>query len=458
MASTAITPVDHTAWTWWWRALFRFAFLFWGQFCILQFGLLGQLLWFAPWINRYILRWPLQIAGWPVGRLENLLVLRVFHLSGEAATPHMTGSGDTALNWIAALSVLILTAVGTLIWTAIAEIGIARLGWRKEYRTLYAWLRLGVRFSLASILLSYGFSKVFDVQFSPLRPFELAETYGASSPMRLLWRFMGFSVPYTIFGGVAEVVPGMLLLFRRTMTVGALLASAVLLNIVMLNLCYDVPVKLYSSLYLLMALFLLLPDIVPILRFFFANRETRLRGVWLPPWERKSLRIAGYILQSLLAGHLLFSGITQGLAQHRSKVAAQAPPAVKANLAAGDFASIDGSWIVDSIEGWPAGKQWRTVRIGNLRYQSITFFEVTRTKDQVNFGEWADWNHQIHFLEHDDSVLKWSLLPDGKAVLQGTWLGKPAKLTMHPVDANPGTPASYPLTSRGFHWVQEYPH
>jgi len=48
---------------------------------------------------------------------------------------------------------------------------------------------------------------------------------------------------------------GMLLLFRRTVTLGAIASAAALLNIVLLNFCYDVPVKLYSAHLLLMALF-----------------------------------------------------------------------------------------------------------------------------------------------------------------------------------------------------------
>jgi hypothetical protein len=46
------------------------------------------------------------------------------------------------------------------------------------------------------------------------------------------------------------------------------MAVAVMLNVALLNFCYDVPVKLYSSLYVLMALFLLLPDVPALFQFF----------------------------------------------------------------------------------------------------------------------------------------------------------------------------------------------
>jgi hypothetical protein len=43
--------------------------------------------------------------------------------------------------------------------------------------------------------------------------------------MGILWTFMAASTGYTIFAGLAEAVAGLLLLFRRTSTLGALLRS-----------------------------------------------------------------------------------------------------------------------------------------------------------------------------------------------------------------------------------------
>ena len=204
------------------------------------------------------------------------------------------------------LSLIVFAAVGAAIWSVIAEWGIARRGWRREYRTLYAWLLLVVRFTLLSILFAYGISKLFDLQFSPPDVRVLNERYGDSSPMELMWTFVGYSVPYTVFSGLVEVIPGVLLLFRRTAVLGALMAVAVMLNVALLNFCYDVPVKLYSTLYVLMALFLLLPDIPSLFQFFLRRRGTRLGGVWVRRPERRSLRITGYCLWILVIGHLLY--------------------------------------------------------------------------------------------------------------------------------------------------------
>jgi hypothetical protein len=98
--------------------------------------------------------------------------------------------------------------------------------------------------------------------------------------MGLMWTFMGASRGYEIFSGLAEVTTGLLLLFRRTSTIGALIAAGVMLNTVVMNFCFDVPVKLYSMHPVLMALFLLIPDMPTIWNFFVLRRVSKLEDIW----------------------------------------------------------------------------------------------------------------------------------------------------------------------------------
>jgi uncharacterized membrane protein YphA (DoxX/SURF4 family) len=460
VTSTDIAEVNtDSAWTWWQRVLFRFAAFFWPYVCLFSPSVLLQVTTLGPWINRWILPWTVfTLQRWPES-LETWFVTHIFHLTGISATRHPTSSGDTARDWIGILSLLVFAAIGAAIWTAISEWGIARRGWRKDYRTLYAWLLLVVRYTLASVLLSYGISKVFDLQFSPPDVQVLNERYGDSSPMRLLWTFVGSSVPYTIFSGVAEVVPGLLLLFRRTAVLGALIASAVMLNVVLLNFCYDVPVKLYSTVYLLMALFLLLPDMWSLFQFFVGRRDTRLRGAWLRYPERKSFRMACYCLQVLVFGHLIYLQVSSDAKEWKSR--RTNVPVVKQEVKLRDpqLANIDGIWSVDDGAEWPMPEEWKTVTIGKLRYQSVDFLETLAANgSQHNFSVSMDLNHDIHFLEHPNSVLRWTLDSQDNATLEGTWLGQWAKLRMHRQEPHPGSNTGYPLMTRGFHWVQEYPY
>jgi len=273
------------AWPLWARIAFRFSFLYWllyiipsagavSVFDLLPFGGVGDKL--ATW------------TAWPLARLAHGVGVHVFHISGEGANWHPTGSGDTAMQYTLVFCVAVIALLGTAVWSAVDE----RRG-RLEYRTAYAWLRLALRITLAITLLGYGFAKVFPGQFGAGPSLaELNETYGASSPMHLLWFFMGFSRPYAIFGGLMEVIPGVLLLFERTETIGALGSAAVMLEVAVLNYCYDVPVKLYSTHLFLMSLFLLLPDMKPIWEFFVLRRPAALQGVWVPRSDRRPLRIA----------------------------------------------------------------------------------------------------------------------------------------------------------------------
>lgn len=303
-----------TAWPLWLRIGFRFSFLYWllyiipsagavSLFSLLPFGGLGNKLgeWFA----------------WPLAQLAHVVGVHVFHLTGEAANWHMTGSGDTAMHYTLVFCIAVLAVLGTVVWSAIDE----RRG-RREYRTAYAWLRLALRITLAITLFGYGFAKVYPLQFGYAPSLKaLNETYGASSPMHLLWFFMGFSRPYAIFGGLMEVIPAVLLLFERTETIGALGSAAVMLEVAVLNFCYDVPVKLYSTHLFLMSVFLLLPDLKPMWEFFVRRRPAVLEGVWVPHSQRRSLRIARRVAFGLLCFLCLWVNVLGGYLGSRMSIA-----------------------------------------------------------------------------------------------------------------------------------------
>ncbi len=439
-------PAAPMPWRWWQRALFRFSFAFWALW-LLQSGILWQATALTPFVARWVLPWPLRILNWPVQTITHLLATHVFHLTGVAATYHQTGSGDTALAWTGMLAMLLCATDAGGVWTAASEM----LHRRTEYRTLYAFLGLGLRVCLGAALLSYGFSKVFQMQFNPPGLRQLTERYGDASPMGLLWTFMGYSIPYTLFAGLAEITPGLLLLFRRTATLGSLLAAAVLLNVVLLNFCYDVPVKLYSSTLLLLSLFLLLPDFPSLWSFLVRHRSAQLRPTALPKPQRRHLRITAHCLQGFVIASLLYGTISDSYSAWWRHPGATTG---RARLAAtNDPQSIDGSWTVDSSTGWPPGAEWVTVSIGTSRHGSNDYLQIL----ERNGSHWyvlvsTDANQTIHFLRKENTELHWSADAGGRVTLQGRWLNKPATLTMRPA-----TGAEFPLNLRGFHWVQEYP-
>jgi hypothetical protein len=157
-------------------------------------------------------------------------------------------SGDKTYDYVLALCFLVIALAISLVWS---------FGDRKRsnYELMDAWLRVYIRFALGTALVGCGSVKLFPSQFSSPAVFTLSETFGQASPMGLLWTFMGISRPYSIFAGAAEFASGVRLFVPWTEARGAILSAAVMINVVALNFCYDVPVKLYSLHLLLMCLF-----------------------------------------------------------------------------------------------------------------------------------------------------------------------------------------------------------
>ena len=162
---------------------------------------------------------------------------------------------------------------------------------RAHYARLQQWLLVYLRFAVGTIMIGYGLAKVFHTQFPAPTPAKLEQPYGDASPMGLLWTFMGFSGPYNVFTGLAETVPALMLFFRRTATLGALLLVAVMTNVVVLNFCYDVPVKIFSTQLLLASLYIAGPRLVALFDVLIAGRAVAAHAP--PPlFARRRLELA----------------------------------------------------------------------------------------------------------------------------------------------------------------------
>ena len=153
---------------------------------------------------------------------------------------------------------------------------------------LHGLIRILVRFFLCEMLLGYGFAKVFPLQFAQPSSARLAQQLGDMSPMGLLWTFMGFSTSYQIFTGAIEVLAGLLLTTRRTTLLGAFVTIASMTHIFALNMCFDVPVKLYSFNYLLMAIFLVAPDLPRLDPRAGVGRGRRSHAIHAPARQRQA--------------------------------------------------------------------------------------------------------------------------------------------------------------------------
>ncbi|WP_170068040.1 DoxX family membrane protein [Lentzea guizhouensis] len=133
-------------------------------------------------------------------------------------------------------------------------------------------LVLVLRLLLAAVFIMYGTIKLLGGQYYYGDwTIDKATTDGTS----LVWAFYGYSPFYGRATGLFELIPAVMLLFRRTTTLGALGLFAVALNITLMDFAFDYPeVKYFALAYTLIAAALVLSDRRK-LTFLLADTERR---------------------------------------------------------------------------------------------------------------------------------------------------------------------------------------
>jgi uncharacterized membrane protein YphA (DoxX/SURF4 family) len=152
---------------------------------------------------------------------------------------------------------------------------------------------------LAADMFSYGFAKIFLLQFNPLFSDlqQLVQPYGGLSPQELLWKYMSYSDSYQFFTGLAEVVGGILVLFRRTTLIGAIIIIGVMSNVAMINLGYmGGSILVQSSHIIIRSLFLLVVDGKRLIRFFVLNKPV-LPYTSIPGFTKKWMSYIKYVIK-----------------------------------------------------------------------------------------------------------------------------------------------------------------
>ena len=180
-----------------------------------------------------------------------------------------TGCGDRPQDFQAAGITLV---VGLLVATIVS---VFVKGGERTAKMQHG-MRVAIRFFLAYTFMTYGAAKVIDMQFAGSLMMLDARIIDMT-PMQVAWTFFGYTFTYQAIIGGSQIAAAVLLCFRRTTTVGAILLLTVIGNIVMVNVFYDICVKLNSSIYLAMTLYLLLVDFNRLWAFFIANRPVPAR-------------------------------------------------------------------------------------------------------------------------------------------------------------------------------------
>jgi hypothetical protein len=246
----------HETWTPATRVAFRFCFLYLGLFALAT-QITGSLVLIPGVYYRGIG----QLS--PMRDITTWVATRV--LDGREPFDPTGASGETIFFLSQTLWLLALAILLTLVWSLVDS-------GRTEYSRLHKWFRLFIRLALASQMFEYGMTKIIPVQFASPSLSILVTPAGDLSLNTMLWTSIGASTGYQVFTGFAELLGGVLLLVPRTTLAGALVCLADMIHVLVLNLGFDIGLKITSFHLVLLAVFLLAPELGR-LEAFLLGRE-----------------------------------------------------------------------------------------------------------------------------------------------------------------------------------------
>lgn len=393
------------------RAAFRFFALYFFLY-VLMTQMLGGLL---PFLNSNV-----------IGQaLDPLIAWTGDHVFHVVAKPVPSGSGDKLYDWVQVFCLIVIALAGTVVWSILDRR-------RQRYDRLYRWFRVFLRFALGSTMIGYGFSKAFPLQMPAPQLTRLLEPYGNFSPMGVLWYSIGASFPYERFVGLVEVIGGALVFVPRTHLAGALVLLGATFEVFMLNMTYDVPVKLFSFHLVVMSIVLIAPYAKSICATVFAPRA---RSRWAA--------VAQVVVGVWLLGATGYQ-IAQGIGTYGYR--APKPP-------------LYGIWTIDrmtidGVERAPLvtdNDRWRRVIVQNA--VSMQFWHMDDTYSAVTAGTNTN-THTIALTRGQQPVGTFTFsqpAPD-RLILDGTLDDHALHMETRLYDHT-----KMMLLTRGFHWVQEYP-
>lgn len=424
MTSETLPPAGQRGWSFPARFGFRFAFVF------LVVTTLPIAFRFLPGFDEPLSKFATAVS-------DLYMPWLVTTLFGVTRPPRVV-SADIAYNYAGIATHALLALVAATVWSVVDRRRLA-------YPRMLEGLQVYVRFVLAEAMIVYGAAKVMVAQFGTPSLDKLVQPLGDSSPMGLLWTFMGYSAGYQVFTGAAELLGGILLTIRRTALLGALMVAGVMINVVALNLCYDVPVKIYSMQLLLLAIVLTIPYLRRLLSFFVLNRplgpDTSEPLVRDRRWRMVAVGVRT-LLVAACVGYWLHDSVEQ-LDEVRTMVS-----------------PIRGVWnveslTVDGVERPPLATdvtRWRRFVFDYSYFGSFYTMADQRQRFNTTYDE---AKKTIELTSRSNRTKKTTLTYERKDANTLIVTGKLDDQNIRAVCRR--GPEEFFLMDRGFHWVSERP-
>ena len=207
------------------------------------------------------------------------------------------------LNYINLILVFVGAAVIGLIWTFLDKKS-------TNYSKLYYWIRVLARYRLAYGMIGWGLKKLFPMQMVYPTIGMLNTPFIDMAEKKLYWSHVGVSFWYTVFLGCAEILPGLLLLNRKTSPLGAALAAVVTFNICIANHAYDAGVAVPAAYFSIIGIFIVWYDLPKIWNLVVNEQDVqpyRYNPVFDERWKKN---LAGTVKWTF---NFLFVPVAAGL-------------------------------------------------------------------------------------------------------------------------------------------------
>jgi len=373
----------------------------------------------------------------PISPWNAIVIFVGRHIFNVDITVLPNGSGDTTWNYVQLPVIGAISILATIVWTLVDRK-------RTEYNTLLFWFLTFLRYFLAYMMMAYGLAKVIKTQFPYPTMERLTTPLGHFSPMGLLWTFMGYSKTYNLFTGGAEMLAGTLLFFRRTTLLGALITISIMVNVLMLNLSYDVPVKLFSAHLLLIATVIAAPQARRLLYFFILNKAIppeNIRPVVMHPKARLAYAVGKAIVILLIVVPMIFSGLRRE---------AEMPMFLGEKYDVYEIVEHKTNGIV--VPEDDRTRRWKKLYVVSKGQSSLQYMDGARIP--WNFA--ADTVARTMSLASPDSGtvyrFQYVVEKDNLYMLKGMLNNDSIQIAMRK------NSDEFLLINRGFHWINEYPY
>jgi hypothetical protein len=246
--------------------------------------------------------------------------------------------------------------------------------------------------------------------------------------------------------GVFESLGGVLMLFRRTTLLGACIATTVTTNIVLINFCYDVPVKLFSSHLLLMCIFVIAVGGKRLLDFFLFNKPVPPE-VLSPVFHSRKWKITRIVVKIFFILFVTVFPIVL-IINENAEYGDEAKPALYGIYAVQEFIRNN-----DTIPPLTTDStRWDKLLI---EYEgSAVLYTMTGQKKFVAL-ETDTALKILTMYSYNDTAHKYTLsytFADSTLMVNGLWKQDTVSIRMHLYDEK-----KLLLVNRGFHWINEYP-